>query len=167
MFVILTVTDRKVSDERHKMASPARREYPERPLVGVGAVILSDAGVVLIKRAKPPRVGAWSLPGGAQKLGETVAEAAHREILEETGLVAEVIGLIDVVDSISPANDGRIQYHYTLVDMLAVASAEDVPKAGADAADAIWVPIDDLANYKLWYETIRIINQAHEMWQKL
>ncbi len=58
MFVILTVTDRKVSDERHKMASPARREYPERPLVGVGAVILSDAGVVLIKRGKPPRVGA-------------------------------------------------------------------------------------------------------------
>lgn len=135
--------------------------------MGVGAVILSDAGVVLIKRGKPPRVGAWSLPGGAQKLGETVAEAAHREILEETGLDAEIIGLIDVVDSISPASDGRIQYHYTLVDMLAVAPAGDVPIAGADAADAIWVPMNDLPDYKLWSETIRIINQAHEMWQKL
>ena len=149
------------------MASSARREYPERPLVGVGAVILSDSGVVLIKRGKPPRVGAWSLPGGAQKLGETVAEAAHREILEETGLDTEIIGLIDVVDSISHASDGRIQFHYTLVDMLAVASAGDIPKAGADAADAIWVPMDELADYKLWSETIRIINQAQDMWQKL
>ena len=135
--------------------------------MGVGAVILSDAGVVLIKRGKPPRLGAWSLPGGAQKLGETVAEAAHREILEETGLDAEIIGLIDVVDSISHADDGRIQYHYTLVDILAVASAGDIPKAGADAADAVWVSMDDLGDYKLWSETIRIINQAHEMWQNL
>lgn len=149
------------------MASSTRREFPERPLVGVGAVVLSQAGVVLVKRGKPPRVGAWSLPGGAQKLGETVAEAAHREILEETGLNTEIIGLIDVVDSISPASDGRIQYHYTLVDMLAVAQADHVPKASADAADAIWVPMDDLSDYKLWSETVRIISQAHQMWLNL
>lgn len=146
------------------MAVSTRREYPERPLVGVGAVVLSDAGVVLIKRGKPPRVGAWSLPGGAQKLGETVAEAAHREILEETGLDTEIAGLIDVVDSITHAEDGRIQYHYTLVDMLAVAQADAVPQAGADAADAVWVPIEKLPEYKLWSETIRIIDKAHQMW---
>lgn len=127
--------------------------------------MLSDAGVVLIKRGKPPRAGAWSLPGGAQKLGETVAEAAHREVLEETNLDTQIAGLIDVVDSINYADDGRIQYHYTLVDMLAVASADAIPQAGADAADAIWVPIEKLPEYKLWSETIRIIQKAHEMWQ--
>jgi len=147
-----------------KMALSDRREFPQRPLVGVGAVVLSDAGVVLIKRGKPPRVGAWSLPGGAQKLGETVAEAAHREVLEETNLDTEIAGLIDVVDSINYADDGRIQYHYTLVDMLAVASADAIPKAGADASDAIWVPIEKLPDYKLWSETIRIIEKAHQMW---
>lgn len=147
------------------MALSDRREYPERPLVGVGAVVLSDAGVVLIKRGKPPRVGAWSLPGGAQKLGETVAEAAHREVLEETSLDTEIVGLIDVVDSISHASDGRIQYHYTLVDMLAVVPADVIPQAGADAADAIWVPIEKLSEYNLWSETIRIIDKAHHMWR--
>lgn len=146
------------------MPPSSSREFPDRPLVGVGAVVLSAAGVLLIKRGKPPRVGSWSLPGGAQKLGETVAEAAHREILEETGLDTEIIGLIDVVDSISPAEDGRIQYHYTLVDMLAVASDHSVPTAGADAADARWVPMTDLEDYALWSETIRIINKAHQMW---
>lgn len=146
------------------MALSDRREFPERPLVGVGAVVLSDAGVVLIKRGKPPRVGAWSLPGGAQKLGETVAEAAHREVLEETSLNTEIAGLIDVVDSISHADDGRIQYHYTLVDLLAVAPAGVAPRAGGDAADAIWVPLEKLPDYKLWSETTRIIEKAHQMW---
>ena len=147
------------------MALSDRREFPERPLVGVGAVVLSDAGVILIKRGKPPRVGSWSIPGGAQKLGETVSEAAHREILEETGLDTKIAGLIDVVDSISHANDGRIQYHYTLVDMLAVAPSGSTPTAGADAADAIWVSIDKLPEYNLWSETIRIIEKAYQMWR--
>lgn len=147
-----------------QMSPTDRREYRARPLVGVGAVVLSASGVVLIKRGKPPRAGSWSLPGGAQKLGETVAEAAHREILEETGLDTEVVGLIDVVDSISHSDDGRIQYHYTLVDMLAVAPADATPQFGADAADAIWVPVDKLDDYALWSETIRIIKKAHQMW---
>ena len=80
--------------------------------------LLGHKGVVLIKRGKPPRVSAWSLPGGAQKVGETVKDAARREILEETNLNAEIHGLIDVVDSITRDPDGHIQYHYTLVDVL-------------------------------------------------
>lgn len=129
-------------------------------------MVLNQSGVLLIKRGKPPRAGSWSLPGGAQKLGETVAEAAHREILEETGLDTEIFGLIDVVDSITPAEDGRIQYHYTLVDMLAVAPDGVSPSAGADAADAKWVPISELPDYNLWSETIRIIEMAHRMWRE-
>lgn len=144
-----------------------RREYPDRPLVGVGAVIIGSQGVVLIKRGKPPRVGAWSLPGGAQKVGETVNDAARREILEETNLNAEIHGLIDVVDSITHDPDGHIQYHYTLVDVFATVSSKAVPIAGGDAADAQWVPMGDLPELELWSETIRIIEQAHAMWRKL
>ena len=97
------------------------REFPDRPIAGVGVVVLGAKGVLLVKRAKPPRQGQWSLPGGAQKLGETVFEAARRETLEETGLEIEVLGLIDVVDSIaSDDGGGEIRYHYTLIDVLAV-----------------------------------------------
>ena len=82
------------------------REFPDRPIAGVGVVVLGAKGVLLVKRAKPPRQGQWSLPGGAQKLGETVFEAARRETLEETGLEIEVLGLIDVVDSIASDDGG-------------------------------------------------------------
>lgn len=143
------------------------REYPDRPLVGVGAVIIGKLGVVLIKRGKPPRAGAWSLPGGAQKIGETVNDAARREILEETQLKAEIHGLIDVVDSITHAPDGRIQYHYTLVDVFATVAPKAIPIAGGDAADAQWFAIEDLPELELWSETVRIIEQAHIMWRKL
>ena len=143
------------------------REYPDRPLVGVGAVIIGQPGVILIKRGKPPRIGAWSLPGGAQKVGETVFDAARREIQEETNLNAEIHGLIDVVDSITRVPDGRIQYHYTLVDVLATVAPDATPNAGGDAADAQWVAIDDLPGLELWSETVRIIEQAHAMWREL
>jgi len=148
------------------MTENTGREYPQRPLIGVGAIIVGAKGVVLIKRGKPPRLGSWSLPGGAQKVGETVAEAARREIREETGLEAEVKGLVDVVDSISPAeDDGRIRYHYTLVDVWAVASGGDEPVAGGDAADARWVGIDELDGLNLWSETRRVIERAHALWR--
>lgn len=140
------------------------REYPTRPLIGVGAVVLSTRGVVLIQRGKPPRVGSWSLPGGAQKLGETVFDAAVREIHEETGLDANVIGLVDVVDSITHSDDGRVQYHYTLVDVVAIADPAHEPAGGSDAKDARWVAIADLADFSLWSETERIIRLAHDIW---
>lgn len=143
------------------------REYPNRPLVGIGAVIVGSRGVVLIKRGKPPRVGSWSLPGGAQKVGETVNDAAQREILEETNLVAEIRGLVDVVDSIHHDADGKVQYHYTLVDVLATVDDSAIPVAGGDAADARWISTDDIAKLELWSETVRIIEKAHSMWRNL
>lgn len=145
------------------------REYPERPVVGVGVVVLGPAGVLMIRRGKPPSEGRWSLPGGAQNIGETTFEAARREIREETGLAVEVLGLIDVVDSIRKDGDGRVQYHYTLVDVLAVVvpGTPTQPAAGGDAAEAVWIGFDDLSGLGLWSETDRIIALAREMHQAL
>ncbi len=132
------------------------REYPPRPLVGIGVVVWRGPEVLLIQRGKAPRSGQWSLPGGAQKLGETVAEGGRREVMEEAGVEVEITGLLDVIDSIQPDGDGRIRYHYTLVDLAAEWQAGE-PRAGGDAAAARFVDADDLAAYELWDETLRII----------
>ncbi len=148
------------------------REYPDRPIVGVGVVVLSAQGVLLIRRGKPPRKGKWSLPGGAQKLGETVFDAGRREVLEETGLLVDVLGLIDVVDSIRPDDEdddggGKIRFHYTLVDILAVVAGANAPAgdpiAGGDAVEAAWIPLADIPGLELWSETERIIGLGEEM----
>ena len=138
------------------------REYPERPLIGVGVVVLRAENVLMIQRSKPPHVGGWSLPGGAQKLGETVYEAAIREVKEETNIEVQVMGLIDVVDSIHPDKFGAVKYHYTLVDVLA-RSLGGVLAPGDDAFDAEWVATQDIAGMELWSETKRIIQLATEM----
>lgn len=140
----------------------SKREYPDRPIIGVGVVVLGADGVLLIQRGKPPRAGSWSLPGGAQELGETVAAAAIREVLEETGLKVQLIGLIDVVDSLQKDDDGNLRYHYTLVDFAAVAEA-GVARPGGDAAAVRWVRLDDVAGLGLWSETARVIRLAAEL----
>lgn len=140
------------------------RTYPDRPFVGVGVVVWRDDEVLLIRRAKPPRQGQWSLPGGAQNLGETVFDAARREVLEETGLTIDILGLVDVVDSIQRDDTGRVRYHYTLVDVFAAWRAGEAT-ADDDAAEVAWVGLDALP--PLWSETERIIALAHEMWTAL
>lgn len=132
-------------------------DYPNRPLVGVGVVVVKDGRVLLIRRGKPPREGHWSLPGGRQRLGEAVRETARRELREETGVEAEVTALLDVVDSITRDDDGGIAYHYTLVDFLAAWRAGEA-RAGGDAVEAIWADPDDLGPYELWDETLRLIH---------
>ena len=102
------------------------------------------------------------MPGGAQKLGETVFETAIREVREETSIDVEIMGLIDVVDSIHRDKIGAVQYHYTLVDVLA-RSLGGVLTAGDDAFDAEWVATQDIAGMELWSETKRIIQLAIEM----
>ena len=131
-------------------------QYPNRPLVGVGVVAVRDGRVLLIRRGKPPREGRWSLPGGRQRLGETVRETAARELREETGVAAEVTALLDVVDSITRDNAGAIAYHYTLIDFLAECRDGEA-RAGGDAAEAVWADPDDLGPYELWDETLRLI----------
>ncbi len=131
-------------------------DYPNRPLVGVGVVAIKDGRVLLIRRAKPPRAGRWSLPGGRQRLGETVRETARRELREEAGVEAEVTALLDVVDSITRDDAGAIAYHYTRVDFLAEWRG-GAPRAGGDATEALWADPADLGSYELWDETLRLI----------
>jgi ADP-ribose pyrophosphatase YjhB (NUDIX family) len=138
---------------------PLSRDYPDRPIVGVGVVVFRGEEVLLVRRGRPPRQHQWSLPGGAQHLGETVAQAAAREVREEAGIEVDLIGLVDVVDSIVRDPDGRIQYHYTLVDLAARWRAgEAVP--GDDAADVTWVPLSDLGEHDLWEKTSWVIRLA-------
>ena len=136
------------------------REYPLRPVVGVGVVVWHREQVLLVRRGKPPRVGHWSLPGGAQELGETVAEAARREVLEETGLEVEVGEVLATVDLIERDGD-RVRYHYTLIDFSAEALGPAL-RPGGDAADARWFALAEVERLGLWSETVRIIRLAHE-----
>lgn len=135
------------------------REYPDRPIVGVGAIVWRDERVLLIRRGRPPRLGQWSLPGGAQQLGETLEEAIRREVREETGLALDTVSFLTTVDLIERDPDGRVRYHYTLVDFTAEAAAGD-PAAGDDAAEAAWFEPAEITALGLWSETLRVIEQA-------
>ncbi len=138
------------------------REYPAYPICGVGIVCFKDDHVLLVKRAKPPITWEWSIPGGRQELGETTREAGLRELLEETGIEARLIGLIDVIDTVRADADGRVQYHYTLVDFAAEWISGD-PVAADDVSDARWVRIEEIETQGLWSETVRVIREAERM----
>ena len=142
------------------MPTDLRRDFPERPIVGVGVVVWRDDRVLLIRRGQPPRVGQWSLPGGGQELGETVAETARREVREETGLELSALDFLTVVDLIEPASEtGRYRYHYTLIDFVAEAAPGEAEAAG-DAAAVAWFDRASLPALGLWAETLRIIDLA-------
>lgn len=136
-----------------------KRDYPQAPIVGVGIVCFRGDEVLLIRRGKPPRAGSWSLPGGRQKLGETVRDCAARELRQETGIKAEIGPLVDVVDSLTRDGDGGVQYHYTLVDFRADWTG-GTPRAGGDAAEARWFAPHELEVLDLWHETRRVIELA-------
>ena len=142
------------------------RQYPQQPLIGVGVVVCRGNKVLLIRRGGPPRQGEWSLPGGLQKLGETVFEAARREVREETGVEIRVLALADVVDLIErdEAAD-RVRYHYTLVDVVA-GWLEGEAAPGSDAAEVAWADLETLPRYRLWSETERVIRLAHRSFRE-
>ena len=135
------------------------RVYPTRPWIGIGAIVLRDDHVLLIKRGKPPAAGGWSLPGGSLELGETFAQAATREVREETGITVEAGEVLTVIDRIDRDDAGRVQFHYLLVDVLAQYKSGE-PVAGDDALDAAWIPLDQLDNLDIWSETKRVIRLA-------
>jgi ADP-ribose pyrophosphatase YjhB (NUDIX family) len=132
------------------------REYPARPIVGIGVVVLKPGAVLLVRRGKPPNMGAWSLPGGAQEVGETAEDAARRELLEDTGVTVGPLTLAANVDTIRRDAAGRVQYHYTIIDF-AAAWLDGEPVASTDVSEAIWAPLDGLDAYGLWTEAHRVI----------
>ena len=132
------------------------REYPTRPIVGIGIVVLRPTEVLLVRRGKPPNFGSWSLPGGAQELGETAEQAARRELDEETGLAVGTLHLAANVDSIHRDADGRVHYHYTIIDFAARWSG-GAARAGGDVSEVSWAPFDRLDDFSLWSEAHRVI----------
>ena len=132
------------------------REYPDNPLVGVGAVIVQDGRVLLIRRGQPPLLGEWSLPGGVLECGETLREATVREAREETGLVVETVDMLGVYERVIRNDDGRVRYHYVLIDFLCRPAAGDL-KAGSDAADVRWFRRDELPALNLPYDTYDVV----------
>lgn len=136
------------------------REEPREIILGVAAVIWNANGeVLLIRRRKAPRRGEWSLPGGKVEFGESLVEAVLREVKEETGLEVEILGLIDIVESIRDASAGSPDNHFVLVDFGARV-VSGVARAGSDAADARWFPYEELQGLGVWSEMQRIIAQS-------
>jgi 8-oxo-dGTP diphosphatase len=132
------------------------REYPARPIVGVGVCVLRPGAVLLVRRGNPPNQGAWSLPGGGQELGETAEQAARRELAEETGIAVGDLHLAAVVDSLVPGDAGRLRFHYTIIDF-AARWQSDAPRAGGDITECAWAEFADLGRFDLWSEAHRVI----------
>ena len=135
------------------------REYPPRPIVGIGIAVLRPDAVLLVRRGRAPALGAWSLPGGAQRLGETAEQAARRELAEETGLAVGELALVANVDSIHRDDDARVRFHYTILDF-AARWRGDAARAGSDVTEIAWAPFDRFDDYDLWSEARRVIALA-------
>lgn len=139
---------------------PMGREFPHRPVLAVAGVTFHEGRVLLIRRGREPARGRWSIPGGVVRLGETLEEALRREIREETGVEVAVLGPVEVVERILPTQDGRIRFHYVIVDF-ACRYKGGVPRAASDAMDLRWVPMDRLDGVDLTKDTRRVIKKAY------
>ena len=136
-----------------------KREFPELPLVGVGAIVIDGARVLLVKRAHPPIQGQWSIPGGVLEVGEMVREAAVREVREETGLLVEPGELLGVYDRILRNIEQRVQYHYVLIDFLCRPVGGTL-QAASDAAEVCWFTRAELPALKLAEDTQDVIKKG-------
>lgn len=137
------------------------------PRIGVGIVILRDTGddteILLAKRGRAPRLGEWSLPGGRQEAGETVFETARREAAEETGTTVRPLDVITVVDSITHDGEGRLAFHYTLVEILA--AWENGTATAGDDADAVqWIPISAVSDWLAWDTAVAVVHKGRDLW---
>ncbi|HEV2395420.1 MAG TPA: NUDIX hydrolase [Candidatus Sulfotelmatobacter sp.] len=135
------------------------REYPERPLIGVGSIIIENERVVLVKRAHPPIQGQWSIPGGVLEVGELLRDAAIREAREETGLIVEPGELLGVFDRILRDAEKRVQYHYVLIDFLCRHVGGEL-RAASDAAEVRWFEREALPALNLAEDTFEVIQRG-------
>lgn len=124
------------------------REYPDRPVVGVGAVVVRDGTALIVRRAHEPRKGEWSLPGGLLELGESLVDAVRREIKEETNLDVEVGPIIETFDRVHRDADGRIRYHFVIIDYVCWPTGGDAI-AGSDAEAIAWIAADQVDEYQI------------------
>ena len=136
-----------------------RREYPDRPIVGVGGVVVRDGCVVLVRRANPPRIGEWSIPGGMLELGETLRAGVAREIEEETGLKVKSETVLDVFDSIVTDAEGKTQYHYVLVDYLCSVLGGEL-RAATDVSAVRWATLDEVVSLVKREMTVGVIRKG-------
>jgi 8-oxo-dGTP diphosphatase len=138
------------------------RQFPARPIVGVGAVVVDGQHVLLVKRGRDPLKGEWSLPGGAVEVGETLAAAVQREVFEETGLVVAVGPIVEVLDRIHADGDGRVEYHYVLIDYLCSVVGGRL-RAESDADDARWATRGELPAFRLGAATLAVIAKGLDL----
>jgi 8-oxo-dGTP diphosphatase len=141
-----------------------KREYPDQPLIGVGAVIVENGRVLLIRRGQAPLLGEWSLPGGVLECGEALRDAAAREASEETGLIVEVGEMLGVYERVvrgdgGTEKNGRVRYHYVLIDFLCHPTGGELT-AGSDAAEAAWFRREDLAALKLTRDANDVVHKG-------
>src|ERR1700704_2825829 len=134
------------------------REFPNNPLVGVGAVVIQDNRILLIRRGHAPLLGEWSLPGGILECGETLREATIREAREETGLTVETGEMLGVYERLIRSQDGRVRYHYVLIDFHCRVVAGDL-QSGSDAADVRWFTREELGGLNLPDDTRDVIEK--------
>ncbi len=138
---------------------PNSREYPSRPIPGIGVIVFNSDAVLLIQRGKPPRMGEWTIPGGVIELGETIEAAARREVREECGIEIAPRGVVDAVDILARDDEQCAQYHYIIVELAAEYAGGEL-RAASDVLDARWVAPADLAQFQLKPDTLRVIAKA-------
>jgi 8-oxo-dGTP diphosphatase len=137
----------------------AEREYPQRPIIAVGGVVIHGGRVLLVRRGQPPLEGRWSIPGGILEIGETITSAIERELKEETGVSVRVAGLLEIYEKVLRDSDNRAQYHFVILDYICE-FVEGVAEAAGDVTDAEWVSEADLEKMQLTSAALRVVKKA-------
>lgn len=139
----------------------SNRQYPDRPILGVGALIFRDDSILLVERGKEPLKGYWSLPGGVVEVGETLEEAIRREVREETSLEIEIEKVLEIFERIMRDADGRAEYHYVLIDYICRSNSGDA-EPGDDVARVAWVRRDAIQSYRVTEGTPPVIEKGFD-----